>query len=151
MEQKYIIIGLPILFILVYGAYWYWHKKQPLKEYYSAPITQLARDNNNYRQVVYRTDKTELTLMAVPVAEQIPTETHAVDQLFIIVDGKAEAHLKGDTVTVTSGSVLIVPAGTEHTVKNVGTEPLKLYTIYAPPEHPVGTLHKTRADEPKKR
>ncbi len=116
--------------------------------YFSDNVAQLAQENTAFRKVLYTTKHTQLTLMAIKAGQEIPKETHEVDQVFIIVDGTAEALVKDSKVNLITNSVLVVPAGTEHTITNTGSTPLKLYTIYAPPEHPHGTIHQTKEDEP---
>lgn len=147
MEQKYILLTLTSLFILGLGVYWLIQKRLTPNHYFSANAAELARENTNYRHVLYTTPKSQLTLMAIPTGKEIPKETHDVDQVFIIVEGTAEALVETSKVPLTKESVLIIPAGTEHSILNTGPIELKLYTIYAPPEHPAGTIHKTIEDE----
>jgi mannose-6-phosphate isomerase-like protein (cupin superfamily) len=153
MEQKYTryaLIVIPLLFIVGYGMYWFWKERLAPRNYFIVQASQLAKENTNYRKVLYTTEKSELTLMSVPVGDEIPKETHkVVDQVFIIVEGQAEAVVDSHKVALSPESVLLVPAGTEHTIKNTGSSDLKLFTIYSPAQHPAGTIHKTKADEPK--
>jgi mannose-6-phosphate isomerase-like protein (cupin superfamily) len=149
MEQKYTryaLILIPILFILGYGIYWFWKAKLAPRHYFIVQASQLAKENTNYRKVLYTTEKSELTLMSIPTGDEIPKETHKVDQAFIIVEGQAEALVDSHKEALSPESVLIVPAGTEHTIKNTGSSDLKLFTIYSPSQHPAGTIHKTKAD-----
>lgn len=149
MQHKYALILIPALFIIAYGLYWFWRKRSVSRHYFSAPIANLAKENTNYRQVLYTTKKSQLTLMAIASNDEIPTEIHDVDQIFVIVEGQGEAIIDGTITPLSPEALLIVPAGTEHTIKNSSSTPLKLYTIYAPPEHPAGSVHKNRSDEPR--
>jgi len=114
----------------------------------SAFTTNIEREvisNGFYRRVLFTGTKMQLVVMSLKRGEDIPKEIHERTEQFIriesgaavvIVNGK-EHHLKDD-------DVIIIPAGTEHYVKNSGENDLKLYSIYAPPEHPVNTIHKTQ-------
>ncbi len=149
MQQKHILLLVPTVLLIILGSYLFWKKQQTPTHYFSANTTQLSRDNTNYRKVLYTTEKTQLTLMSIPVGEEIPKETHTVDQVFVIVEGTAEALVDSTKVALSTESLLIVPANTEHTISNTGTTDLKLYTFYAPPQHQAGTIHSTKEDEPK--
>src|SRR5690606_20758296 len=92
-------------------------------------------------------DHCQVVLMSIAVGDDIGEEVHAKeDQLLVRVDGEAEVALDGKHEKVEEGAMVPVPAGTRHTVINVDDEPLTLYTIYAPPETPKGTVHHTKAD-----
>ncbi len=149
MQQKYTLLAIPAVLIIGLGLFWFWKKRQTPTHYFSTNAAQLARENTNYRKVLYTTEKSQLTLMSIPSGKEIPKETHDVDQIFVIVEGTAEALVESSKVPLSTESVLIIPAGTEHTVTNTGTTDLKLYTIYTPPEHPAGTVHRTIEDETK--
>lgn len=115
---------------------------------YSASINELAQKNSNFRKVLYTAKGGQLVLMNLKAGEDIGMEVHNdVDQFFWIVKGKAVATLNGEESTVAEGQVLIVPRGTQHNLKNADTRcGLKLFTVYTPPNHPDGTVHKTKAD-----
>ena len=113
------------------------------------PIEKLTEKNGYFRQVLYTGKYAQLVVMCLQPGEEIGNEVHAtVDQFFRIEEGEArfvfdgtEEHLVGD------GDAVVVPAGTYHNVINTSsTEPLRLYTIYTPPQHPDGTVHKTKAE-----
>lgn len=88
--------------------------------------------------------------MAIPAGEDIGEEVHPnVDQILILIDGEGEAILDGETKAVKEHDVVFVPAGVTHNIKNTDDEELKLFTTYAPPEHPDGTVHKTKEDAEK--
>lgn len=97
-------------------------------------------ENTNYRKVIY-TGFLQLVLMKLNVGEEIGMEVHeGHDQFFRIEQGEAKAILDGAEVMVKEDEVLVVPAGTNHNIINSGDKELKLYTIYAPSEHPENTV-----------
>lgn len=116
---------------------------------YIGPIGQLALRNTNFRQVLFTSKHSQLVLMCLQPGEDIGGEVHAgVDQFFRIEHGAAK-FVFGETRehVVRDGDAVVVPMGTYHNViNNSTTETLKLYTIYSPPNHPVGTLQRTKAD-----
>lgn len=104
--------------------------------------------NNNFRKVIFTGAHCQLVLMSLAPMEKIDLETHTDnDQFFRFESGEGQATLNGEVITFKADDVLIVPAGTQHEIANTSaTEPLKLYTIYAPAHHPDGTVHPTKAD-----
>ena len=114
---------------------------------YTGNIEQLTLSNEFFRQVLFTGKHSQLVVMALLPGEEIGMEVHEnVDQFFRIEQGKAKFVLNGEETVIGNGEVAIVPAGTKHNVVNVGEEKLKLYTIYSPPNHPEGTIHKTKAE-----
>jgi mannose-6-phosphate isomerase-like protein (cupin superfamily) len=113
---------------------------------YSSDITRAALENSDFRRELFTTDRTQLVLMSVLPGDDVGLETHALDQVLVFVGGRGESLLNGTKGAVGPGTVVVVPAGVEHDFRNTGDEPLKLFTIYAPPEHPPGTVHRTKAD-----
>ena len=110
-------------------------------------IERLTRENEDFRREVATADKSQVVLMTIPVGEEIGEEVHeGIDQLLVFVDGEAEAILEGETSPVAAGQAVLVPAGTRHNFRNTGAQPLRLWTVYAPPEHPPGTVHHTKAE-----
>ena len=111
------------------------------------PIARLARENEEFRKVLWTGDKTQLVLMAIPEGGEIGGEVHeGHDQLLYFVAGTGEAKI-GDTIgPVGEGDVAIVPSGAFHNFRNTGSGMLKLYTTYSPPEHEPGTEHATKAE-----
>lgn len=108
-------------------------------------IEMLTADNADFRRVLYTARRLQLVLMALPPGEQIGEEIHADgDQFFRVEKGEGEIWIDGVVTRVKDGMAMIVPAGARHNVKCTGREPLKLYTIYGPPEHVDGTVRATK-------
>jgi mannose-6-phosphate isomerase-like protein (cupin superfamily) len=113
---------------------------------YVQNIEGLAIKNAEFRQVLYTTKNCQLVLMALKPKEDIGAEVHKLDQFFRVEEGSGEAVLDGVRTPIRAGFAVVVPAGTTHNIINTGTVPLKLYTLYAPPNHRDGVVHHTRAD-----
>ena len=113
---------------------------------YVQDIETLAVRNNKFRQVLYTAKNCQLVIMSLRPQEDIGAEIHKVDQFFRVEEGVGEAVLNGVRTAIQAGFAIIVPAGTNHNIINTGSTPLKLYTIYAPPNHRDGVVHETRAD-----
>ncbi len=109
-------------------------------------IEALTAANNDFRRVLYTTKNCQLVVMALKPGEDIGKEVHDLDQFLRVESGTGEALLDGERNAIQDGSAIVVPAGTEHNIINTGNTPMKLYTLYAPPEHRDGVVHKTRAD-----
>ena len=99
-------------------------------------IEGLTEDNKDFRQVLYTGANLQLVLMAIKPKRDIGSEIHAThDQFFRIEKGRGEIVIDGTTTPVKSGDGIIVPAGARHNLKNTGEKPLRLYTLYGPPNH----------------
>ena len=109
-------------------------------------IGRLAVENDHFRRVVYTAKHCQLVVMALLPKEEIGEEVHHLDQFFHVEAGGGEAVLDGVRSKIGAGSAVIVPAGASHNIINTGTDPLKLYTVYAPPNHRDGVVHHTRDD-----
>ncbi|OMG56541.1 cupin [Azonexus hydrophilus] len=109
-------------------------------------IESLAVKNTKFRQVLYTAKNAQLVLMSLKPQEDIGAEIHQVDQFFRVEEGSGEAVLNGFRTPIQAGFAVLVPAGVTHNIINTGSVPLKLYTLYAPPHHRDGVIHKTRAD-----
>lgn len=110
-------------------------------------IEAMTESNANFRRVVYTGKQMQLVLMTIPPRQDIGEEVHADrDQFFRVEDGKGEIWIDGRMTQIKDDFAMVVPAGARHNIKNTGEKPLKLYTLYAPPEHEDGTVHVTRAD-----
>jgi mannose-6-phosphate isomerase-like protein (cupin superfamily) len=118
---------------------------EPAMTTFNQPIRKLARANTDFRRVVATGAHAQVVLMCLQPGEDIGEEVHAdTDQLFLVVKGKAEATLDGMPQALDRGSLLLVPAGVRHNMRNDGDKRLRLVTFYAPPHHADGTVHATR-------
>lgn len=113
---------------------------------YVRDISAVAEANVAFREVLYTAKHAQLVVMSIPPAGAIGEETHTLDQFFRVESGSGDAVLDGITTPVRAGFAILIPAGTRHNVINTGTDDLKLYTLYAPPNHRDGVRHQTRAD-----
>lgn len=110
-------------------------------------IEQLTENNDDFRRVLYTGKHLQLVLMALQPGQDIGEEVHSGhDQFFRIEAGNGEVLIDGKRHPVMADDAVIVPAGARHNVSNTGTAPLKLYTLYAPPEHRDGVVHPAKAD-----
>lgn len=120
---------------------------------YVDDIERATLDNEYFRQVLFTGSQLQLTVMTIPPGGEVGLEMHdGLDQFIRIESGSAEVTLgrtkdsADETHQVGDDWVAIVPGGTWHNVVNTGDGPLKLYSLYSPPEHPDGTVHETKAD-----
>lgn len=112
-----------------------------------ADIEKLTVENSDFRRVLYTGNNLQLVLMAIQPGEEIGEEVHPDrDQFFRIEAGYGEVLIDGTKTEVKADDAVIVPAGAKHNVINRGDSPLRLYTLYGPPEHREGTVHATKAD-----
>jgi mannose-6-phosphate isomerase-like protein (cupin superfamily) len=110
-------------------------------------IEEDTLDNDDFRRVLYTAKNSQLVLMSLRGNEEIGEEVHQLDQFIRVEAGQGLAVLDGVAHRLSDGSAIVIPAGTKHNVINVSdTEELKLYTIYSPPEHRDGTVHKTKSE-----
>jgi len=113
---------------------------------YLANIERATLDNLDYRRVLYTATNMQLVLMSIAPGDEIGEETHHLDQFIRIEQGSASVTLDGVSHAVEDDWAIVIPAGTRHNVVNTGILPLKLYSLYAPPEHRDGTVHATKDD-----
>jgi len=114
---------------------------------YIANIEKETLENTDYRRVLYTSKHNQLVVMNIQPKDEIGSEVHELDQFIRIESGSAKAVLDGVETEMKDDYAVIIPAGTEHNIINTGEVELKLYSIYSPPEHKNGTIHKTKADE----
>ncbi len=116
---------------------------------YSINIEEETSRNNDYRRVLYTGHYMQLVVMSLNPGEEIGNEIHGLDQFIRVEQGEAKVILQnGETeYTLKDDDIVIIPSGTYHNVINTGDAALKLYTIYAPPEHQKDTVQKMKADE----
>lgn len=114
---------------------------------YVGDIEKASLENENFRRVLYTDKNLQLVVMSLLPGEDIGAEVHQLDQFIRCEKGEGEAVLDGVPHPVSDNFVIIVPAGTMHNITNTSKEKsMKLYTLYAPPNHKDGTVHKTKAD-----
>jgi len=114
---------------------------------YVTNIEKRACENTFFREVLYTTERSQLVVMALAPSEDIGEEVHHLDQFIRCELGQGMAVLDGVDTVISDGFAVIVPAGTRHNIINTSSvEPLKLYTLYTPPNHRDGVVHKTKAD-----
>ena len=115
---------------------------------YVDDIEEATERNEDFRRVLYTGAHMQLVLMTLQPGEEIGLETHDDgDQSFRVEAGEGEAILNGETHRLADGDIVVIPAGVEHNIVNPSADtPLRVYTIYAPPEHPDGTVHQTQEE-----
>ena len=115
---------------------------------YIIDIEAKTIENPHFREILFTAPHSQLVVMTLQPGEDIGQETHDdIDQFIRVEAGQGKAVLDGQEHPLQDGSAVVIPAGTEHNVINTSlSEPLKLYTIYSPPEHPDGTIHKNKKE-----
>lgn len=114
---------------------------------YHVDIAAAAWSNEAFRRVLHTTERVQLVVMTLRPGEDIGREVHEHnDQVLTFVEGTVRAEVGGDVTQVGSGTIVMVPAGTEHNFVNIGEDPVRLYTLYSPPDHAPDTVHETKAD-----
>jgi mannose-6-phosphate isomerase-like protein (cupin superfamily) len=110
-------------------------------------ILGVARSNQDFRRVIDTGEHSQLVAMTIPPGGEIGEEVHPhVDQILVFVEGTADAILEGSSSPVGPNDLVFVKAGTRHNFVNTGDQPLRLITVYAPPEHEPGTVHATKEE-----
>lgn len=113
-------------------------------------IATVAEENPDFRRVLWTGEHVQLVIMTIPPNGEIGEEVHEdTDQILTFVSGVGEAKVGGRTRKVAQGDLVAVPAGTKHNFVNTGPNPLVLYTVYGPPEHADGAVHKTKEEADK--
>lgn len=114
---------------------------------YIDDIEDRTEENRDFRRVLYTGRHMQLVLMSLQPGEDIGDETHEdVDQFFRVEEGKGEVWIDGRATRIEDDTAIIVPAGARHNIRNTGDRPLKMYTLYSPPNHADGTVHVTKTD-----
>lgn len=109
-------------------------------------IEKLSLDNTDFRRVLYTAKNSQLVLMSIEAGDDIGEEIHHLDQFIRIEAGTGKVVLVGVETPIEDGTAIVIPAGTKHNVLNTGSEALKLYTVYSPPEHKDGVVRRTKAE-----
>lgn len=116
---------------------------------YVQNIESVSVENEEFRQVIYTAKNCQLVVMALKPNEEIGAEVHKLDQFFRVEEGTGETVLDGVRSEISAGFAVLIPAGINHNIINTGSVPMKLYTIYSPPNHRDGVVHHTRVDAEK--
>ncbi|MDO8489883.1 MAG: cupin domain-containing protein [bacterium] len=117
-----------------------------MKAYYGN-IEKETLENEYFRKVLFTDPRCQLVVMCLNPGEEIGSEVHHLDQFIRVESGVGRAILNGEEMSLEDGSALVIPEGTEHNIVNISDDhPLKLYSIYTPPEHRDGTVHKTKQE-----
>lgn len=119
---------------------------EPTMKGFVTNIEKDTLDNNYFRKVLYTAKHSQLVLMSLEPNEEIGEETHHLDQFIRIEAGEGKAILNSIEHKIADGSALVIPAGVKHNIINGSKDKLKLYSVYSPPEHKDGTIHKTKAE-----
>ena len=110
-------------------------------------VLELARRNEDFRREVVTGATSQVVVMTIPPRGEIGEEVHDdADQILLFVEGEGEAVLDGASMPVRRDELVLVRAGTRHNFRNTGEAPLRLVSVYAPPEHEPGTVHRTKAE-----
>ena len=109
-------------------------------------ITALAKVNNFFLQVLATGANLELAVMSIPPAGETGEQVHEADQVVVFVEGEGYAAVSGERMPIAPDHLIFVPAGILHNLINTGSADLKLYTLYAPPEHKPGTAYTTQEE-----
>lgn len=114
---------------------------------YHANIIKETNENDNFRRVLFTGKNSQLVVMTIPPGGEVGKETHQyTEQTLFFLSGSGEGEWNGERFSVSSGDVVVVTPGTEHNFWNTGSDEMKIYTVYAPPNHINGRIHRTKAD-----
>lgn len=114
---------------------------------YHANIVKDTQENENFRRILFTGPKSQLVVMSIPPGGEVGEETHKyTEQTLFFLSGTGEGSLDDKKFPIGPGDVVVVTAGTKHNFRNTGTQALKIYTVYAPPNHIDGRVHRTKSD-----
>lgn len=108
-------------------------------------VVQAAEESDGHRRVLFTGVQSRLVVRSLAPGESIGAETHPADQVLLLLKGTGECAVEGDARAFTGNDALCVPAGARHDVRNTGTEPMRIATVYAPARHAAGAVHRTEA------
>ena len=117
-----------------------------MKKGYVANIEKLTLENENFRKVLYTDKNVQMVVMSLLPKAEIGEEVHDVDQFLRVERGTGKAVISDISHDLEDGSAMIIPVGTKHNIINTGEGQMKIYSLYMPPHHKDGTVHKTKAD-----
>ena len=103
-------------------------------------------ENEYFRKVLYTDERLQLVVMSLAPNEDIGEEVHELDQFIRVEKGEGKSVLNGEEYAISDGYAVVIPKGVRHNIINSGSGHMKLYTIYTPPQHMIGTIHKTKAE-----
>ena len=109
-------------------------------------IEKEALENEDFRKVLYTDERLQLVVMSLAPHEDIGEEVHELDQFIRVEKGEGKSVLNGEEHVISDGTAIVIPKGVLHNIINGGNGSMKLYSIYTPPEHKDGTIHKTKAE-----
>jgi len=122
-------------------------EKEQVKKGFVTDIETDTKQNDNFRKVLYTGKNSQLVLMSLKPGEDIGEEVHKdTDQFFRVDAGSGKVVINGNESEIKNGSAIVIPQGAKHNVINTGKEDLKLYSIYSPPHHEDGAIHKTKEE-----
>lgn len=114
---------------------------------YVGDVFAAARGSDDFRRVLATAKHTQLVIMTIPPGGEIGAEVHhGIDQALLVLDGAGKSVLDGREHPIGPGTAVLVPEGTEHNFVNTGGGPLRIITVYGPPDHRPGTVHHTKSD-----
>jgi mannose-6-phosphate isomerase-like protein (cupin superfamily) len=120
---------------------------KPTIKSFTGNIQALVMRNDNFREVIFTGEKSQLVVMSIPLEGEVGEEIHEhVEQTLYIVSGVCKVVLNDEEHTVSGGDVVVVTPGTKHNFINVGEEVVKIITTYSPPNHIAGRVHATKED-----
>lgn len=140
------IVGIIFSLLIIFSLN---RSQSPYKQNmsYHANIIKETSENVNFRRVLFTGQKSQLVVMSIPPGTDVGEETHKyTEQTLFFLSGTGEGELDDEKFPIGPGDVVVVPPGINHNFRNTGTEDLKIYTVYAPPNHIDGRVHQTRAD-----
>ncbi|MFH1354125.1 MAG: cupin domain-containing protein [bacterium] len=109
-------------------------------------IEKATEENTDYRRVLYTAENSQLVVMNIQPGDEIGEEVHKLDQFIRIEKGQTKAILDGEESEMKEGFAVVIPAGTKHNIVNTGSGELKVYSVYSPPQHRDGVVHRTKAE-----
>ena len=159
--EKYcfpLIIVIVVLITVGVGVYYYQRKQSnnvalidsKANMPYITNIVSETKNNTYFRKVLFTDTRSQLVVMSIPPGGEVGEETHVyTEQTLFFLSGTGKAILDGKESPISAGDVVVVTPGTKHNFINTGSDPLKIYTVYAPPNHIDGRIHVTKADADK--
>ncbi len=144
-SQRFVV--LVVIGLILVGIIYRLNKKMEVKMSYHTNIVADTVKNTNFRQVLFTGAKSQLVVMSIPPGGEVGSETHKyTEQTLFFLSGTGVGQLNDEKFPIGPGDVVVVVPGTQHNFINTGTDDLKIYTVYAPPNHIDGRIHVTKAD-----